>query len=659
MDQPVQTYKYQSLSGSLVIRVAEVQPDGYGSPLTITLRETKLPDGGNGWAHPEYQTLSYEWGQGERDIPIDCDGKVLLITKNLERALQRLRLSDKPLSIWIDSICINQESVPERSHQVGLMALIYKSSPRVNLWLGEENAGTPEGISMLNKLDNLYDQLKRKFKTSKSSNAWLDDHIISTNHLKRILGDEIGILGEKKESWSAVNHIFGRSYFERTWITQELLLSWNATAIIGTHQFPWRLLRNAALITETCFCLPIDRESLSYWRAVGLAHAEKNLRRGVPFTIFKLLQQLRTSRCRDARDMIYAVYGMLQYPHGSISKAKAAATGMPSPDYTKPVEQVYQETAEAIITNIKDLALFSNLQVPSMRSISSMPTWVPDWSPNPQSWAHDEALSSAETETTTSPTPTPLQNLFLVSPVPHSSLPIFPATSPSAISVTGRVLTAPGLSLGEVKWTSNPLHSSSIVHSLAKLQKTIDEHYENAFFDQYVTDEPIIQAVCKTILMGRNEVEASQRGFQTTGTGGWTPMFESFFGTLVMDEMMRRKDEIPGVPEKTFWLMCVEQTGAGLFLSAAGSVANQRFFQTDQVGLMGIGALDIRSGDKVVLLRGAYAPLVIRRLKVGAESELGQFWEIVCEVYVHGAMKNSDKICRERTSGDWYTYKIV
>ena len=654
-----QTYKYQPLSGPLVVRVAEVHQGEYGTPLTLALKETKLPDGGNGWAHPEYQTLSYEWGQSKRNTPINCDGKILLITKNLEAALQHLRPSDKPLSIWIDSICIDQENPSERSHQVSLMALIYKSSPRVNMWLGEENAVTQEGISMLGKLNDLYDQLKKRLKSSKSPNSWLDDSIMSTNHLKKILGEDAGIEEERQECWSAVDDILGRSYFERTWITQELLLSWNATVIIGTLQFPWRLLRNAALITKTCFCLPVNRESLSYWRVTGLAQAEKDLRRGAPFTITKLLQNARISCCRDARDMIYATYGMLQYPHGFISKAKAAAIGLPVPDYTKSVEQVYQDTAAAIITKTKDLGLFFNLQVPSMRSLSSMPTWVVDWSPNPQAWGQQKISGGEKAGAKVPVTPTALQKLLVVRAVPHAIAPIFPSTDISPITIAGRVLTAPGLSLGDVKWTSDPLRSESIVHSLAELQKTVDEKYENTFFDKYITDEPIIQALCKTILMGDNDAEAAQRGFDTTGTGGWTPMFESFFGTLVIDQMMKRMGEIPGIPERTFWLMCVKQTGAGLFLSAARSVANERFFQTDQLGLMGIGALDIKAGDRVVWLRGAYAPVVMRRVESGAMSGKGDFWEIVCEAYVHGAMENGDKIFEEGLCREWDTYKVV
>ncbi len=395
-----------------------------------------------------------------------------------------------------------------------------------------------------------------------------------------------------------------RSYFERTWIAQEVLLSWNATVIIGTHRFPWRLLRNAALTTQKCFCLPIDRESLSYWRLVALAIFVERIWKGVAFTIIELLQQLHMSRCRDPRDMVYAVLGMIQYPHGAISKSQAVATGLPIPDYTKSIEQVYRDTAAAIITSNQDLALFFNIQVPRMRNISTMPTWAIDWSPSPEGWWH---ASNPKIEQVGAIKPlNAFQKNSFVRPVPHGTAPIFPATDTMPISVAGRVLTAPGLSLGDVVWTSNPLHVDGFVFSLVELQSSVNQRCGNSLVDKYITGEPMIQALCKTILMGTNDTEAKGRGYETSGPGGWTPMFESFFGVLVSNDMMKRRNEMEGIPEDLFRLMCIQQTGAGLFLSAAKSVGNQRVFQTGKAGLMGIAALDVKEGDRVVLLRGAY-----------------------------------------------------
>ena len=652
---PSQSYIYQLLSGDRAIRVAELQPGQCDDVLTVTLGVTELPDVGNGWADPEYQTLSYEWGQSDRDRPIVCDGQTLLITQNLEAALQRLRLPDEPLRLWIDSICIDQENTRECNQQVSMMALIYKSSSRVNMWIGGENATTAEGILMLNDLQRLYDYLKKRLKSPDASRSWLEDDIVSTYALQKILGDDAGIENEKQERWDALDDILSRTYFERTWIAQEVLLSWNATVIIGSHRFPWHLLRNAALITQKCFCLPVNRESLSYWRLVALAQFDRRRWKGVPFTIPKLLQHLHPSRCHDPRDMVYGVLGMGQYPNGAASSSEPVDTAMPFPDYSKSVEQVYQETTAAIISRNQDLGIFFNIQLPSMRNLSSMPTWAIDWSPSPEDWwradySGDEAKKIKPLNA--------FQKNFFTRPVPHGIVPLFPPTDALPIRIAGSVLTVQGLPLGDVSWTSSPLHSDGLVSSLAKLHSAINDRCGNSLIEKYISGEPMIQALCKTILMGKNDLQARARGSNIVGPGGWNPMFESFFGVLVLDKMMQRKSEMPDVPQELWVPMCIKQTGAGLFMSAAREVCNERVFRTDGVGLMGAGPLDIRSGDKVILLRGAYAPVVVRRMKKVAGSDWSPYWEIVCEVYVHGAMFKEDKVYTDGLCGNWEKFMI-
>jgi len=134
---------------------------------------------------PKYWALSYTWGQprhtladskrGE-DTPvlrtIECNGQQVKIGENLfdflvqaqqrglfisrERSTANVKevISRDPFEhtsepglktnsadgrlayLWIDALCIDQENVTERSHQVNLMGTIYKSAKRVLVWLG-------------------------------------------------------------------------------------------------------------------------------------------------------------------------------------------------------------------------------------------------------------------------------------------------------------------------------------------------------------------------------------------------------------------------------------------------------------------------------------------------------------------------------------------
>lgn len=41
--------------------------------------------------------------------------------------------------LWVDTLCINQTDLQERSHQVNMMGKIYSKADRVLIWLGEES----------------------------------------------------------------------------------------------------------------------------------------------------------------------------------------------------------------------------------------------------------------------------------------------------------------------------------------------------------------------------------------------------------------------------------------------------------------------------------------------------------------------------------------
>jgi hypothetical protein len=90
---------------------------------------------------PKFEALSYAWGEQTFAHHITCNGKVLDITANCEAALRRLALPKKSRLLWVDSICIDQTSIPERNQQVKLMGEIYGSAQRVLIWLGK---GTPQ-----------------------------------------------------------------------------------------------------------------------------------------------------------------------------------------------------------------------------------------------------------------------------------------------------------------------------------------------------------------------------------------------------------------------------------------------------------------------------------------------------------------------------------
>lgn len=123
-------------SGSRTIRLAVLEPGSGRDVVTCTLHEhslgVKLP----------YKALSYAWDNNlsQSRLAMVCNGQKLEIPSNLYLALRRIRHGESPLTLWVDTLCINQADDDERSHQVGMMREIYENSEEVVIWLGEKEA---------------------------------------------------------------------------------------------------------------------------------------------------------------------------------------------------------------------------------------------------------------------------------------------------------------------------------------------------------------------------------------------------------------------------------------------------------------------------------------------------------------------------------------
>ncbi len=113
------------------IRLVTILPGKHSDPVACELRTVHLD------RTPDYYTLSYTWGDRSNPCQILLNGVSYNVTRNLEAALRRLRHPTNCLLFWIDMLCIDQECLEERSHQVNLMQQIYSGTREVFLWLGD------------------------------------------------------------------------------------------------------------------------------------------------------------------------------------------------------------------------------------------------------------------------------------------------------------------------------------------------------------------------------------------------------------------------------------------------------------------------------------------------------------------------------------------
>jgi hypothetical protein len=95
--------------------------------------------------------LSYVWGSlsspqhlGVRQVRqgLPSNEVDVPVTAALHTALRYIRnnwAGEEPIDMWVDTICINQHDMAERSSQVAMMREIYESTSCVLVWLGHES----------------------------------------------------------------------------------------------------------------------------------------------------------------------------------------------------------------------------------------------------------------------------------------------------------------------------------------------------------------------------------------------------------------------------------------------------------------------------------------------------------------------------------------
>jgi hypothetical protein len=140
-------------SDSHCIRLLDIDPlsQDYGAASThhITghLRAADLQQ------RPKFLSLSYVWGEKESTghfVALPSQGCNIEIPESSYEALKHLRDRLGSFTIWVDSICINQENDREKERQISLMQEIYSLADWVCIWLGPGNEVSDKAMDYMN-----------------------------------------------------------------------------------------------------------------------------------------------------------------------------------------------------------------------------------------------------------------------------------------------------------------------------------------------------------------------------------------------------------------------------------------------------------------------------------------------------------------------------
>lgn len=89
-------------------RLLILNPGQHFDELTCSLQICDLA------AAPDFEAISYAWGDYTDTCDILCLGRRLQITRSLASPLRRFRLPIEQRVLWADAICIDQKNIQER-----------------------------------------------------------------------------------------------------------------------------------------------------------------------------------------------------------------------------------------------------------------------------------------------------------------------------------------------------------------------------------------------------------------------------------------------------------------------------------------------------------------------------------------------------------------
>ncbi|KAK0646928.1 heterokaryon incompatibility protein-domain-containing protein [Cercophora newfieldiana] len=359
------------------IRILTLQPGQRGDPIVCTLDKVSLGD------NPDFESLSYCWGDRTDTRDIIVDDHVYAVTKNLEAALQRLRYETVKRRIWADAVCINQSDDVEKGHQVSLMQDIFKSATETILFIGDyvdEPAPSPH---------HLFDpDLPIGSQFGVESTFALVQKLAENHHIfyhESPYHKNGPILPKSVKLHHRCTHgilsLISQPWWSRIWTVQEAVLPSRSTVQYGSLQMGWDVFAAAARnvrqhLALKCCDVNWSPRCRAHRPPIASFHQKVSAlvdRQSNPLPLENLLRSFRDRTATDPRDM---VYGMLGLAHWETVQADI------QPDYTLGVAETYASVVRKLVNLDGDLYPLGphRFETETSPRRYGLPSWVPDYS---------------------------------------------------------------------------------------------------------------------------------------------------------------------------------------------------------------------------------------------------------------------------------------
>ncbi|OTA55799.1 HET-domain-containing protein [Hypoxylon sp. EC38] len=296
---------------------------------------------------PEYFAISYCWGDGTHRTPIEINGEIIYVSKNLGTALRQFGFAPGTM-IWADALCINQSDVNEKAHQIRSMGLIYSKAQATAIWLGEEERDTRHAHALL---ENIH--LEDREPLSSIPSDRFETTLRNTRYPVRSL--------------RGLHELLTRSYWERVWIIQEIAKAQTVWVRCGSLCFD---LTSLIACSEHVDDLP-QRSRILISAIQEFRLQELGARRGaLRMTLLQALIRSRYSLATNPRDKVYALLNL----------ARDGNDLVPTPTYTEPIEEVFKELTMTFLLSPHPIeAVILSSWAPLNARSETWPPWSVDW----------------------------------------------------------------------------------------------------------------------------------------------------------------------------------------------------------------------------------------------------------------------------------------
>jgi hypothetical protein len=247
---------------------------------------------------------------------------MMRVTKNLSLALRNLRYNHQDRIVWTDAICIDQANHKERGRQVLQMAFIYEKAEQMIIWLGLATGVTDIYFDFMSEVEK--ESVNHAYRDWRvSDELWLAIWQI--------------VLSTKDTTWASpvqqslgLTELWGRAWFDRSWIIQEVTNARAAKVACGTKSVSARIFALSPVLLDVkpsqhCQAIlgvmPGPIRNHSWWTQTHDLHT--------------LLVKFKKSQASDPRDNIYALLCIA---------LDGANTDALQPDYSKSEAEVIEDT---------------------------------------------------------------------------------------------------------------------------------------------------------------------------------------------------------------------------------------------------------------------------------------------------------------------------